>query len=264
MFYHIVIGVTGMTSWIDKNHTREDLLLTYLCPFVCKEITFLYGRIINMSSYGSLRVYKTNKPIDSDWPIKKEVKEGDDDRFMSSFKYDEAVQKEIMRCEISEDITEELFKESIFTIESGRYQEYRTKISLANKSREVFMVCPFGNDEVDHNYEYVIKPLVEKNGLTIHRVDQISHTKTINEKILESINKSLFVIGDLTDSKPNCYYEVGYAHAQGKPVIILAKNGTDRHFDISTYKWNYWNDYKDLKTLFEKELESVLREVRRI
>jgi hypothetical protein len=180
---------------------------------------------------------------------------------MSDYKHDDEVKKEIMEGGVAEDITEELFKESIFAIESGRYQEYRAKVSSANKSNEVFMVCPFGNDEVDHNYEFVIKPLVEKHGLIINRVDQISHTQTINEKILESLNRCLFVIGDLTDSKPNCYYEVGYAHAQGKPVIILAKNGTSRHFDISTYKWNYWNDYKDLKPLFEKELEAVLREV---
>ena len=76
MFYHIVLGVTGVSSWIDKNHTREDSLLKFLCPFSCKEITFLDGRVINMSSYGSIRVYATEKPIDSDWPIKKNIKEG--------------------------------------------------------------------------------------------------------------------------------------------------------------------------------------------
>lgn len=66
-------------------------------------------------------------------------------------------------------------------------------------------------------------------------------------------------MADLTDAKPNCYYEIGYAHALGKPVIIIAKEGTARHFDISTYKWNFWTDYKDLKPKFETELKATLR-----
>jgi len=81
---------------------------------------------------------------------------------------------------------------------------------------------------------------------------------TITDVILSSINRSRFLVADLTDAKPNCYYEVGYAHALRKPVIILAKEGTTRHFDISTYKWNYWIDYKDLKPKFEAELKAVL------
>lgn len=73
--------------------------------------------------------------------------------------------------------------------------------------------------------------------------------------------RSRFVVADLTDERQNCYYEVGYAHALGKPVIILAKDGTPRHFDVAANKWNYWTDYTDLKPKFEKELLALLESI---
>lgn len=126
------------------------------------------------------------------------------------------------------------------------------------KKNTRFFVCPFDDAEIDHNYEYVIKPTVEKYQYKIQRVDEISHTGLITTEILNAISKSDFIVADLTNEKPNCYYEIGFAHALGKSVIILAKEGTKQHFDISGYKWIFWKDYKDLKIKFEKELNELL------
>ena len=253
MFYHINIGVTGITSHLEKNLTKENALLQYLCPFISKEITFSDGKIENMSSFGNMSIFATEKPIDSDWPIK--VESTDTDPF-KEYEHKNNIVKSISE----NDVTEILFKEAITLIEYGRYKDYRASVIAGFKSKTVFMISSFENEEVDHNYEFIIQPSIEKHGLKIERVDQISHTQQITDKILDSINNALFVIADLTDVRPNCYYEVGYAHALGKPVIILAKEGTERHFDISTYKWNYWTDYKDLKPKIEKEINSILNE----
>ncbi len=256
MFYHIRMGVIGITSTFEINLTKDDALLKYICPFISKEITFFHGAIINMSSYGIMHVFESERPIDSDWPINKiEIKEKESIGTWQ-YKYEDKLYEKLEK----NDITEILFREAITLIEHGNYQNYRDSILAGLKSQTVFMICPYGNEEVDHNYEFVIKPAVEKKGLKIERADQISHTQTITDKILESLNRSLFVIADLTEAKQNCYYEVGYAHSLGKPVIILAKEGTTRHFDISTYKWNFWKDYKDLKPKLENEIESVILE----
>lgn len=254
MFYHIKVGITGVTSWIEKNLSKDEALLKYLCPFISKEITFSEDAIRNMSSYGSMRVFSSDKPIDSDWPVEKNKIIEREGELSWQYKYD----GEIIEALEKNEITEPLFREALSIIEHGKYQNYKDTVLSENKSKSVFMICPFGNDEIDHNYEYVIKPAVERYGLSISRVDQISHTQTITDKIIESINRSLFVIADLSDAKPNCYYEVGYAHSLGKPVVILAKEGTTRHFDISAYKWNHWTDYKDLKPKLEKELVTIL------
>jgi len=213
-----------------------------------------------MSSLGNIIIYETEKPIDSDWPIKKEVSTIGD--INEQFKYEQAIGKELKK--ISKDVTNDLYQEVVMRIETGKYIELRKKLSETTKERYSFFICPFDNDSINHNYEYVIKPLVKSFQFEIQRADEISHVRSVTEVILNAIAKSRFVIADLTDSRPNCYYEVGYAHSIGKPVIILAKEGTERHFDISTYKWNYWNDYKDLKPKIEKELSGLLYEMKLI
>lgn len=250
MFYHVKTGITGIMSMLDENKTRDEVLTQFLCPFINREITLLDGRIFNMSSFGNITIFQTTKPVDSDWPVKKMD-------YPDGYRYESAV-KEALEAEAS-DVTQELYREAITLIDSGQYRELRAKITEGVKGSYSFFICPLENTEVSHNYDFVIKPAVRQFQFEIQKADEISHTGTITDAILASINRSRFLIADLTDARPNCYYEVGYAHALGKPVIILAKEGTTRHFDISTYKWNFWIDYKDLKPKFEKELKAVLR-----
>jgi len=258
MFYHIKIAITGLTSWFSFNDARDELLSTFICPLIKGETTILDGKIFNMSSFGSVKIYKTDHIVDSDWPVKKSpfFKEMFGKKEFDHYEYKKAVEREFE--EVATDVTAELYKEAIILIASGKYKVLRKRIEEEKKKKYTFFICPFGNEEVNHNYEYVIKPLVEKYQYIIQRVDEISHTNLITNEILNAISKSDFIVADLTDERPNCYYEIGFAHALGRPIIILAKEGTSQHFDIAGYKWNYWKDYKDLKPIFEKELDAIV------
>lgn len=257
MFYHIEIALGQIESDLYVNKTREEILVQYLCPFLNREIAMFKGAISNLMFLGSMRIWETDKPVDSVWPInRKEHKR-------KSLYIDTTVliDGEIIRVLEKEanNVSEQFYAEAITMIESGKYKEQRAKIVEVIKGSYSFFICALDNDEVMHNYEFVIKPAIKQFNFDIQKADEISHTGTITGAILSAINRSRFLVADLTDEKPNCYYEVGYAHALGKPVIILAKEGTHRHFDISTYKWNFWKDYIDLKPKFEKELQSVLQ-----
>lgn len=252
MFYHVRIGMADIDYIFYRNKSREEVLAQFLCPFINGEITLFEKRLLNMSFFESIEVFQTSKPIDSDWPVRKEDYKN---RYPSEY---ESAIIEFLETEAT-DVTQELHREAIVMIDSGQYRELRAKITEGLKGSYSFFICPLENAEVSHNYDFVIKPAVRQFQFKIQKADEISHTGTITDAILDSINRSRFLIADLTDARPNCYYEVGYAHALGKPVIILAKEGTTRHFDISTYKWNFWIDYKDLKPKFEKELKAVLR-----
>lgn len=258
MFYHASIGVTGITSWLERNKTRDDVLRQIVCPYINREITFWDGRLYNMTSFGYITVIATDKPVDSDWPLKKSdyIKEGKSE---PNYTYNWDVQTELAK--LGKDVTEELYREAVLFIEGGKYRELRRTLTEEEKGRMAFFICPFDNEEVNHNYEYVIKPSVERHQFQIQRADEITHTRTITDAIMSAINQSRFLIADLTTERPNCYYEVGYAHAIGKPVVILAKDGTPRHFDLAAHKWTYWSDYKDLKTKLDKELQGVLSEI---
>ena len=237
--------------WIEKNKTKEEILKKYLCPFVNQELSLDNNDLFNQLSITALSIYATEKPIDSDWPINK--KECD------PLMYRSALEKELEKN--AKHSTKEFYIEAINLINNGGYKALKEKVDESIISNYSFFICPFGNKKIDHNYEYIIKPIVEKFQYKIDRVDEISHSKLVTDIILNSIRKSKFIIADLTDSRPNCYYEVGYAHALGKPVIILAEEGTKKHFDISLYKWIYWNSYEDLKPKFEKELNGIVKDL---
>jgi hypothetical protein len=252
------IGITGLSFWLVENKTRDQVLLEFICPYVNREVTVWNGVIFNMASCGNLTVFETELPVDSDWPLKKaDYLEKDKTELKWNYNYDKCDKLK----EVAKDVTQEMYREAISLIESGKYCELRDLIVQQVRGKESFFICPFDNKEIDHNYEFVIKPCVEKHQFSIQRADEITHTQTITETIISAINKARFIIADLTEAKPNCYYEVGYAHAVGKPVIIIAKNGTARHFDLVAHNWTYWDTYEDLKPKIEKRIDGVLSEL---
>jgi len=238
-----------MNSHFYKNLSHDEALLTYVCPFVNQEVVPFHDELYNLSQWGIVDVFATEKPIDSDWPIKKtEIKE---------FNYVGMLRKHLWDV-LNANVTDKMYREAVSLITSGEYKAITRQIAEAEGVRESFFICPMNNSEVSHNYEYAIKPVVKQFQFEIHKIDEFSHTQEITSTILEAIARCKFVIADLTDARPNCYYELGYAHALRKPVIILAKKETQRHFDISTYKWIYWESYVDLKSSLEKELSSLM------
>jgi hypothetical protein len=72
------------------------------------------------------------------------------------------------------------------------------------------------------------------------RIDKEAPLGGLVERIKTEIQRARFIVADLTDERPSCYFEVGYAEALGKPVVYLAskesvmESGTETkiHFDI--------------------------------
>jgi Nucleoside 2-deoxyribosyltransferase len=54
----------------------------------------------------------------------------------------------------------------------------------------------------------------------------------ILDRIFNQISKADVIVADMTGRNPNVFYEVGYAHALGKIVILLTQNTDDIPFDL--------------------------------
>jgi hypothetical protein len=52
------------------------------------------------------------------------------------------------------------------------------------------------------------------------------------ERIYNQISKADFIVADMTGKNPNVFYEVGYAHALDKLVILVTKKDSDIPFDL--------------------------------
>ena len=123
---------------------------------------------------------------------------------------------------------------------------------------KIFAIMPFSQE---FNDTFVA---MKKATLSIKveciRADQPPETGDIVMQILEKINSSIAVIVDLSEPKPNVYYELGYAIGKNKEVIqICSTPYNELPFDIrnnNTIQYTkgdtnklFWDLRKMLKTL---------------
>lgn len=96
---------------------------------------------------------------------------------------------------------------------------------------DIFVLMPF-NPEFDEVYEDVIKQVGIKLKLGVSRADELFGPRSIVTDIWSSLVSAKVVVADCTQRNPNVFYEIGLAHAIGKPVVLLAQNDSDVPFDL--------------------------------
>ena len=84
------------------------------------------------------------------------------------------------------------------------------------------------------------------------RTDESTSLERIIPRVETGIRKSAFVIADVSDLSPNVFYEVGYARALGKDVIVTAREGTRLPFDVGDIPTVFWEIQEDLKAGLRK------------
>lgn len=132
-------------------------------------------------------------------------------------------------------------------------------------SREVFVAMWFDN-EVEHIYEEVLVPAIESVGLKPKRVDREAFPEKIDDKIRDMIDASCAVIADLTHGEEgvrgSVYYEAGYAHGRGVPVLFTcrADKMSEVAFDTRQYQHIVWDscDLDDFQQAVQHHLRKRL------
>lgn len=110
---------------------------------------------------------------------------------------------------------------------------------------DVFVIMSFSKQHRDAFF-VAIEPTLKSLGFNPVRVDQIQHNTTVTPEIMRQIEKSVFIVADLTGEKPNVYYEVGYAHRANKEVILVSKKDTAVHFDVASINRIEYEDFTEL------------------
>jgi len=130
-----------------------------------------------------------------------------------------------------------------------------------------FVIMQIGSPELDRVYERVIAPALEACGLEPRRVDRHNRGGLLASEIIAFIEESEILVADLTNERPNCYLEVGYALGVGKftNLVLTAREDHDPesprhrpggpkvHFDLAGYDILFW--HPERLDAFRRELE---------
>lgn len=107
---------------------------------------------------------------------------------------------------------------------------------LAGPEPSCFIVMPFGAPW-SPGVNRLIREACTGCGVNAVRGDDIFSPTDILDDIWRQIVTADFVIADVTGRNTNVFYELGMAHAVGKPVIILAQSEDDVPIDLKTRRW---------------------------
>lgn len=117
------------------------------------------------------------------------------------------------------------------------------ELDLAND--KVFYLTPF-HEEFDDTYR-TVRRVVTDLGLKFSRGDEEFTSGPITRHIFKEILEAKFIIANLDGRNPNVFYELGFANAIGKPVIMLANHKTSTPFDVSVDRTLFWTFQEQLR-----------------
>ena len=90
--------------------------------------------------------------------------------------------------------------------------------------RFCFVIQPFDNGKFDRRYQEIIKPAIEACGLSPYRVDEDYKIDVPVSAIQSGILNASVIIAEISTDSPNVWFEIGYAFALSKQVILLCSD----------------------------------------
>ena len=120
-------------------------------------------------------------------------------------------------------------------------------------AKTCFVISPIGPPDSDiraHADEVLIliEEALQECGVRPLRSDHLKEPGRISAQMYRQIFGSDMCIAVLTGGNPNVYYELGYAQAMGKKVIVTAAEDTPLPFDIFDVPTQFWDSQTTLQT----------------
>ncbi|MFM6383988.1 MAG: hypothetical protein ACKPGG_11595 [Microcystis panniformis] len=129
----------------------------------------------------------------------------------------------------------------------------------------VFVIMRVRGQDMTDAYA-AIKDECKKLKLRAKRVDENSGSGLIIREITDLIERSEFIVCDLTNERPTVYYELGYAHGVGNEamdILLIAKEGAVLHFDIAPLRVQYYSSSEHLRSIISSNLKAMIKATRK-
>ncbi len=170
------------------------------------------------------------------------------------------------------------FPKPVGQLKSGPvFDEREIREWLRNRRKNVrtaFVIMQIGDPDLDCVFEQVIAPAIMHCGLSPRRIDRHTEGELLKSEIVKLISTSDIIVADLTNGRPNCYLEIGYAMGidKYKSLILTARedhhpdspkyhrSGPKVHFDLSGYDILFWSPerFADFKVALQRKIAGRL------
>lgn len=160
----------------------------------------------------------------------------------------------------------DVLNRAVFELGEIEAEQYAAEIiSLAERvvlPKDVFVVMAYREEDELVEARRAVQEVCEEFGFNGVRIDKRNYggTYKITDEIMRGIEGCAFTIVDLTDDRPNIYYELGYAMGVGKPIVLTAKKGSVVHFDVQDLMRIEWRGFLDLRDQLRPAIAKLAQE----
>lgn len=122
---------------------------------------------------------------------------------------------------------------------------------------------PFDDDKFDKRFVDIFQPAITKAGFEAYRIDKDMGANILIDDIEKGINESAFCFAEITTDNPNVWYELGFAFACDKDVVMVCEDERIggfpfdiKHRHILTYKTSSPSDFTLLEESITKKIDA--------
>jgi hypothetical protein len=138
-------------------------------------------------------------------------------------------------------------------------EKMKWEAKTVNEVKELFILMPMSKKKpLYKDIHDSIKTVAKSFGIKAFRIDDSQSNEKISERILKSIERAEYIVADLTDSRPNVFFEAGYALGIQKIPVFIAREGTKLEFDIHDFPIIFFNNQIQLREELSKRLEGII------
>ena len=131
--------------------------------------------------------------------------------------------------------------------------------------KKCFVIQPFDSGTFDKRYADIFDPAIRKSGFEPYRIDKDLSVRIPIDEIEKGINDSEICFAEITTDNPNVWYELGYAFACEKDVVMVCSDeraGKKFPFDIQhrhiiEYKTSSKSDYETLENTITQKINAL-------
>jgi hypothetical protein len=126
-----------------------------------------------------------------------------------------------------------------------------------------FVIQPFDNDKFDKRFVDIFEPAIINAEFDAYRIDKDLSVRIPIDDIEKGISESAICFAEITTDNPNVWYELGFAFACNKDVVMVCSDERQgkfpfdiQHRHVITYKTSSTSDFTALEDTITRKIKA--------